>query len=254
MARIVCLIAVALCIAVNGENVGQSKAAGIGQFPYHASLRADGKHFCSGAVVSDNWVVTARSCVADRNAEDIKIFVGSIEKNASGYAQAVEKIVVHELYNADVNKHKYDIALVKTDDVILFYDDLPLVPVNRRWIRGQEFARVIGYGEEMAEINFNYFLQSDNHLRITYMSTLDAYECSDRFKMGKSLVDSTTLCADLTSTIAYDLGSPMIIDEKLVGVAMPHVQIKSTIAPLPQRFTRVSLYADWIKAVTGEDE
>lgn len=85
------------------------------------------------------------------------------------------------------------------------------------------------------------------------MTTLEVDECNDRFKMGRSFVDLSTLCADPTTTIAYDLGSPMLIGSQLVGIAMPYMQVRS-IEPVPQRFTRISLCIEWIEKVTAEHD
>lgn len=41
----------------------QCNDANISDFPYQVSLRRGGSHFCSAAILSNEWIVTAASCI-----------------------------------------------------------------------------------------------------------------------------------------------------------------------------------------------
>lgn len=84
------------------------------------------------------------------------------------------------------------------------------------------------------------------------MTTLESKDCYERFAQARFPVNPTVLCADQTTTLDFDLGSPMVLDGKLIAVAMPYMQVRSIDFSIPQRFTRLSLCADWIESVTAE--
>lgn len=149
MAKIICVVAIVLCLAYKSDIVSGSKAVVYGQSPFHASLRySGGEHFCSGAIINQNWIITAADCVATTvSVEDIRIVVGTTHLNESNRIYTVEKVVVHDAYHGDFRKHKYNVALIKTEDDIETNDFLRIysVPVDNRWIYGGQLATVIGY-------------------------------------------------------------------------------------------------------------
>jgi len=101
---------------VNGEEAPE------GDLPYQASLQlkigdrlesSKGGHFCGGAFIAKNWVVTASHCVKGQHAKSLKIVGGTndITDNRSP-TFAVEEVIMNE-YN-DITKVN-DIALLRLD-------------------------------------------------------------------------------------------------------------------------------------------
>ncbi|KAF5286568.1 hypothetical protein FQA39_LY16251 [Lamprigera yunnana] len=77
-----------------------------GQFPYQASLqdRWNG-HFCGGAIVSQQWVVTSAGCIYNKNSQNMGVVVGTIYLTGTT-PLAVSKIIWHEYYNpSDYNNN-----------------------------------------------------------------------------------------------------------------------------------------------------
>ena len=101
---------------VNGEEAPE------GGLPYQASLQlkigdrlesSKGGHFCGGAFIAKNWIVTASHCVKGQHAKSLKIVGGTndITDNRSP-TFAVEEVIMNE-YN-DITKVN-DIALLRLD-------------------------------------------------------------------------------------------------------------------------------------------
>ena len=101
---------------VNGEEAPE------GDLPYQASLQlkigdrlesSKGGHFCGGAFIAKNWVVTASHCVKGQHAKSLKIVGGTndITDNKSP-TFSVEEVIMNE-YN-DITKVN-DIALLRLD-------------------------------------------------------------------------------------------------------------------------------------------
>jgi len=99
---------------VNGEE------APIGALPYQASLQlrygsrlasSKSAHFCGGAFIDKNWIVTASHCVKGQQAESLKIVGGTNDiTDDLSPTFAVEEIIMND-YN-DITKVN-DIALLK---------------------------------------------------------------------------------------------------------------------------------------------
>ena len=107
---------------VEGIRIVNGEAAAEGSLPYQASLQfkigdrlesSKGGHFCGGAFIAKNWIVTASHCVKGQHAKSLKIVGGTndITDNKSP-TFAVEEVIMND-YN-DITKVN-DIALLRLD-------------------------------------------------------------------------------------------------------------------------------------------
>ncbi|AWW43076.1 S1 family peptidase [Streptomyces cadmiisoli] len=61
-----------------------------------ASLRSEsGQAFCGGTLIDRRWVVTAYHCVGNRDADDLRIRIGSRSSAEGGTLAGVERVVGH---------------------------------------------------------------------------------------------------------------------------------------------------------------
>lgn len=92
---------------------GEPAPAGI--YPWVASIGIKGVptrdgHFCGGAFIATNWVITAAHCVNKEAANKIQVFGNSSALSEDGTIYPVDRIAIHEKY--DDNTSDWDVALL----------------------------------------------------------------------------------------------------------------------------------------------
>lgn len=127
------------------------KDAQPGQFKYMASLReveqlgddyVNYKHFCGGAVISENWIITAAHCFTDElDTANIRIVVGTNYIETVGLMYEVERVIKHNDY---YNFLKDDISLLQTKSQITFGEFIQPIEIAKKWI--EPGSDVVGAG------------------------------------------------------------------------------------------------------------
>lgn len=88
--------------------------ASVGQFPYVVSLTENNRHFCSGFIYSERWVVTTASCVSGKIPSALRAVVGQqdfTQPDANEEIISIYQIKIFTQYDA-VNQAN-DIALIQ---------------------------------------------------------------------------------------------------------------------------------------------
>jgi secreted trypsin-like serine protease len=237
---------------VNEENANQNKWPWFVSFhkidlsPSSSNINIS-RHFCSGVLISKNFILSAAHCFKTLNASDIGVMID--EK-----VFLVDKLIVHSSYKFTTYSEN-DISLIKlrynssSDDFSLLPICLPDSKINENFIVDKNLT-VASFGDVKTVLNGT---------QITIQDT------GNKLCNSSGFYDENILyCAiDMNGTVGLcngDSGSPLfkLIDNHwvLFGIASYVTAENKTgvfecIPSLPSYFTKVSKYLDWIKLNTN---
>merc|ERR1711970_414182 len=247
---------------VNGEEVNS------GDLSYQASVQlhfgsrlvtSKATHFCGGAFLAPDWVVTAAHCVRNQREAQLKIVGGTTDiTDKTSQAYKVNKIIMNK-YN-DITKHN-DIALInieippapKTNKT-----PSPILPVS---ICKESFdpsghkCTVSGWGHLKSKGS-----SVPDKLRSVSVTVLHDNICA-KMLLGYpwDSSDKSMICAGGEDKDACqgDSGGPLVCEQEgelgscIAGVVSWGVGCATE--GIPGVYTNVRKYNNWIEATVGGD-
>lgn len=113
--------------------------------PYMASLETTAYfHFCGASIISGHYVVTAAHCLVDRLPQFTLIVTGMIDLGERGVSHVARRFISHPNFNS--NSMVNDIALIESDDVIVFRPLVQKIPIGNSHIIGGSIGMLHGWG------------------------------------------------------------------------------------------------------------
>ncbi|XP_037804563.1 ovochymase-2-like [Penaeus monodon] len=222
----------------------------INEYPWMAGLIARRNLICGGAVIADEWVLTAAHCAEVMDTNDA-VLLGdhdySISSDANAYSIRISQIVIHPQYNR--NTLANDIALLKLSSRITWPSDNTVAPVCLP-SAGESYADVsaivTGWGAQSER--GGYLPQ----LYEVTVSTLTNGECNARYSGG--ILDGMICAGDRgKDSCQGDSGGPMIYNEngRYVEIGIVSWGIGCARPEYPGVYTRVNNYISWIDSYIG---
>ncbi|CAH2097894.1 unnamed protein product [Euphydryas editha] len=92
-------------------------------YPYTVSIRLHSKHWCGGAIVGKQWILTAAQCFDYVTKEEVTVRMGSVFRDFGGRILSVVDIVRHPNYKLDQYYPDHNLALIKVN--------IPIAPNER---------------------------------------------------------------------------------------------------------------------------
>ncbi|EDV90654.1 chymotrypsin-2 [Drosophila grimshawi] len=225
---------------INGRIKG-GQIAEIGLAKYQVSLQPTlGSHNCGGAILNNQWIITAGHCVFGYSVDRIVVVTGTNQFAKPGSVYYTLEKHVHCMYD---NPYMHnDIALLKLTQNITFNEltqpiPLPVAPLSE----GAEIL-LTGWGAEEP--------YGDTHrdLQKLIMKFVELNQCMDIFNQTSSLGIGhiCTFSKEGEGGCHGDSGGPLVSNGHLVGLVNWG---RPCAMGFPDVQANVYYYLDWIRTV-----
>ena len=236
--------------ASDGDNqpriIGGSDASEA--YPWMVSIQIGG-HFCGGALIGKDWVLTAAHCMEDVSAQDLTLWIGGSVLTQPGSAEqhAVDWFVVHPDYDAD--SFYSDIAILKLANSS---DKTPVSLLSmaaNQGLTANEQLRVIGWGLTDAA-NGN---SVSNVLQEVDLSFQPDSVCSETYFTGINNYWERSLCAGEIAggkdACQGDSGGPLLVRANNEWALTGLVSWGDGCAEAQKygAYTEVAFFQEWIE-------
>lgn len=217
-------------------------------FPYQVGLLMGSGLWCGGSLISHNFVLTAAHCVI-REVGKIRVYTGAIVRRKSDIISVDTKyIYVHKYYNIFTGDN--DIALIEIPYVnftrFTSAVGLPNRNANTESIYGKD-VYISGWGSPM---NDESLIDTLNY---GMMTIIDKSKCSEYHK--SDILRSTNICLIpkyKQSDCNGDSGGAAVLPNENIQIGIvSRGGDKFCNSTLPNLYTNVLLFRDWIGRITG---
>ncbi|RZC38537.1 Trypsin and/or DUF1986 domain containing protein, partial [Asbolus verrucosus] len=236
-----------------GPRIIGGNTAVAGQFPFVAAIYVttnDGRYFCGGTLISDQWVITAGQCVDGGILFTIQLGSNSLTKDDSNrQTLASSSYVLHPDY--DPSTLQNDLGLIELRIPIEFTNYiLPIHSLPTEELPNFTKVAAIGWGQTSDED-----AGLENDLKFVAVTSLTNMECQMTY--GNQITDNM-VCVEGNyneGICAGDTGTPLVVvkylgNAQLAGVASFYSG-NGCESTDPSGYTRIFPYINWIANVTN---
>ncbi|KAM9309045.1 trypsin-1-like [Pholidichthys leucotaenia] len=204
--------------------------------PHQVSLNS-GYHFCSGSLVSKNWVVSAAHCYKSRvqvllGEHDLGIIEGTEQFISSS------RVIRHPEYNSWTISN--DIMLIKLSQPATLNSYVQPVALPSSCPLAGTMCRVSGWGNTMSSTGNSNNLQC---LDIPILSDRDCHNCYPL------MIDESMFCAGYLEggkdSCLGDSGGPVMCNDELQGIVSWGYGCAER--DCPGVYVKVCIFSDWLE-------
>ncbi|XP_019755958.1 trypsin 3A1 [Dendroctonus ponderosae] len=217
------------------------EAVDIKSHPYQVSLQYSNQHFCGGALVTRNTVLTAAHCFGTSYASMTSSYVVKFGSNTTyGTGIQIDSVLVHPSYSSELLDS--DIALIRLKSNVTISNSVALIRISElsSYSPGS-YASVTGWGYERENGTIsdvlrgaNVPLTSESECQKSYANVINITKnmiCAGYSKGGKDACQG-------------DSGGPLVQKNKLIGVVS--FGAGCARAGFPGVYTNVGQFMDWV--------
>ncbi|KAL0861631.1 hypothetical protein ABMA27_009127 [Loxostege sticticalis] len=241
-------------LRIRGGNVTDTK-----NFPYMAAIIINGRLWCAGAIVDENWVVTAAHCLnyvlhvspLKSLSQYVKVRVGSPRPHEGGVLVDVVGAVRHPKFEEEPVPHA-DVALLKLADNLEFHDHVNLIKIYDGLVEpyAQSFIVVSGWGATRG--SDTAFRDHTPDLLTARLKVRTQHYCVDAYQLVNGFqFTQDFFCASLRNgtrdACLFDAGAPAVQQNRLMGI-MSFGPERCGHEYQPAVFIKAFYFRDFVKA------
>uniref|UniRef100_A0A673JIM5 Duodenase-1-like n=1 Tax=Sinocyclocheilus rhinocerous TaxID=307959 RepID=A0A673JIM5_9TELE len=237
------------CLQVNTRaNVGivNGREAKPHSRPYMVSVQFKEQHFCGGFLVSERFVMTAAHC--RNNSPVLTVVLGAHElQKKSGNLVRIKVESYHQHPDYSDKSFHNDILLLKLEKNAQLNDNIKWIsiPTKEGDIEAGSVCSVAGWGR--LETNGN---ESDR-LMETNVTVMNNNKCESKWTK-EDFSASLMMCVyGDGGSCEGDSGGPLVCGDTAVGVTSFGDPDLCNSPELPEVYTKISAYLQWIKSIIG---
>ncbi|XP_062250789.1 serine protease 57-like [Platichthys flesus] len=212
--------------------------------PYMASLQVRGRHNCGGALVKENFVLTAAHCKI-RGPYTVVLGVNSLSANESTMQ---EFRTVRSIPHPGYDGHENDIMLLKLNGSAQLTVAVQLISLKTSRVATGSRCLTTGWGDIADDRSKPNTLQEVN------VTTLSRRTCRRRW--GSVPVTRSMVCGvgarGFQGFCSGDSGGPLVCDGAAAGVVSFSGR-RCGDPKTPDVYTSVSSFGDWIREVLNSN-
>ncbi|XP_046400892.1 transmembrane protease serine 9-like [Ischnura elegans] len=217
-----------------------------GQFPWAVFIQIDNSYICAGALISDEWVLTAAECTY--GFAMFQIYIGA----QNWQDDEVDRIIATTTNRIahgdfDPNTFKNDIALIKLTHRVGFNQYIQPVALPTHSMADVDFtgynATALGWG-----VTSDNDTAINTDLRYAPLTVISESECQYSWGDNIGLSNLCTNALDGKSTCSGDNGGPLVSDDNILIGVQSFVNSNGCQLGVASVFTKVTHYLDWIEA------
>ncbi|XP_031767996.2 trypsin-2-like [Galleria mellonella] len=195
-------------------------------FPYVVAILKKSTYMSAGALIDDNWVLTAADCLflIGESLRIIRIRVGSINYKKGGLLLPIKSFNIHPYF--DNRKPEFNIALIMLPERVRFSHNVSPIRVQKyyRGVTATHFIITAWSGtleSKESTIESMETIKRRRMLTVSHLHPSSTSSCANQLATFGINETETTMCLDPTpdsNPCARDIGAPVVLNGVLWGV------------------------------------
>ncbi|KAJ9597895.1 hypothetical protein L9F63_011261, partial [Diploptera punctata] len=205
-----------ICAIKSNNLIVGGKDAEIEDYPYMLAMEFNGTLHCGGAIISEDYALTAAHCVSRFSGTPVGVEfrAGSSVKESGGTVHSASEIIIHPNFNSSTMD--LDIAIIKVSTPFTMGSGVQPISLATTEPETGELATITGWGTT------SHYGKESTQLQVTSIPIVHREVCNQDFMLLYGGITKNMICAGMSEggkdACQSDSGGPMMVGGKLAGI------------------------------------